>query len=153
MRAIGFRAEAATIHWAVVEGTSDEPVLVEHGNIAAAAALGDESRCLSHLRDRVLETIESFGPDVAAVRYPEVVRKSNSVSGDARIRVEGVILEACASQNLKTFTGMSKSMSARLGTKTVKGYLTSDNVRGLQWPMKKQNCRESIMVAISALEK
>lgn len=153
MRAIGFRAEASKIHWAVVEGTRKHPVLVEHGKIAAAASLGDESRCLAHLRDRVLETIESYAPDAAAVRYPEVVRKSNSKSGDARIRVEGVILEACASQNIKAYGGMSSAMSTRFGTTTVKGYLKSDDLRGLVWPKKDSNSREAIMAAASALEK
>lgn len=149
MRAIGFRAEPDAINWAVVEGDPDSPQLLFHGKIASPAAFKDESKRLSHLRGQVLDKIATYTPDRAAVRYPESFRKSNC---DPRIRVEGVILEACAASSIRVVSGAMRSISSRMGSKKAKGYLTSDDVRGLEFPKKNPNYREAILVAVSALE-
>jgi Holliday junction resolvasome RuvABC endonuclease subunit len=149
MRSIGFRAEPDAINWAIVEGDKDAPELVDHGKIIAPKSFKDEATRLSHLRGQVMDRIAALKPDCVAVRYPESFRKSNC---DARIRVEGVILEACAASNVPVSSGAMRSISSRMGSKAAKAYLKADDVRGLEFPKKNPNCREAILVAVSALE-
>jgi hypothetical protein len=149
MKAIGFRAESDSINWAIVEGDVESPVLIAHGKIPAPAVFKEESKRLAHLRGQVLQKIAESNADRAAVRYPESFRKSNC---DTRIRVEGVILEACASSSVRVVSGAMRSISSRIGSKAAKGYLSSNEIRGLEFPKKDKNCREAILVAVSALE-
>ncbi len=51
-RALGFRMEVGTIHWAVVEGPPESPVLIAPGTVSAPKGY-DEPQSLTHLRDCV----------------------------------------------------------------------------------------------------
>ncbi|MGO9125919.1 MAG: hypothetical protein ACLP6G_13655 [Terriglobales bacterium] len=153
-RAIGFRVEPGLVNWALVEGTSEEPILVATAKIAAPATF-DEPQALSFYRERVLLLLAQHSPGVVAVRYAETFgRRGVDQSDYRRCRIEGVILEASDSRGLKAVTGALASISKNLGTKAAKDYLKSDDLRGLEWskyPAK--NVREAILVAASALGK
>ena len=155
MRAIGFRAEADAVNFAVVEGTIGAPTLVAHQKISAPKTF-DEPASLAWYRDRIRTMIEQYKPEKAAVRYPEPnARAGHSTSTHRRIRIEGVILEASHSEKIVIVTGSLVTMASRLGTesaKTAKAYIATDDLRGLDWTELKDNSREAVLAAVSALE-
>jgi hypothetical protein len=151
-RAIGFRVEPSLVHWALVEGTPDAPILVAVEKITPPATY-DESRALTFYRERALLLLSQHSPDLVAVRYPETFgRRSIGEKDNRRCRIEGVLIEAASSRGLKVVTGALASISKNLGTKGAKRYLEASDLRGLDWskyPAK--NVREAILVAASAL--
>ncbi len=152
-RAIGFRVEPGLVNWAVVEGTSEAPILAVPAAKLASPATYEEPQSLTFYRERVLLLLTEHMPDIVAVRYAETFgRQSVRESDYKRCRIEGVILEAASSKGLRIITGALASISKNLGTKAAKRYLESDDLRGLDWskyPAK--NVREAILVAASAL--
>jgi hypothetical protein len=155
MRSIGFRAEKDTVHWAVVEGTVDLPKLVAEGKFSAPKT-DSEPEALHWYRNKVRQMIEQHQAHVAAVRYGETFlqrgAKGKSLgSMFARARIEGVILEAACSSNLKVFTGQLAQISSRLDSPRAKAYLESGDLRGLDLAGKPANRREAILVAVAAL--
>lgn len=88
------------------------------------------------------------------MRFPELFgrRGGATASLDARIRVEGVILEALATAGIPVWAGAMKTISSHMGSAKAKEYLDRDEVRELAWPTKNPNGKEALLVAISALE-
>jgi hypothetical protein len=151
MKAIGFRAEKDGINWAVVEGTKKGPVLTEHDYIKAPN-INSEAASLSYFRERLLAVIQQYQPGVAFVRYPEPFRqKSKITSVDARLRVEGVILEVLYTSGIEVLTGAKVSMGSKLKSNDPTAYLKATELRGLVFPNRDANSREAIMAAVSAL--
>jgi hypothetical protein len=140
------------VHWALVEGTSEAPILVAADTIAAPATYDDESRSLPFYRERVLLLLSQHSPDRVAVRYAETFGRRAGAKDNQRCRIEGVLIEAASSRGPKIVTGALASISKNLGTKSAKHYLEASDLRGLDWsryPAK--NVREAISVAASAL--
>jgi hypothetical protein len=71
-KALGFRAEAKQLHWAVVEGTRDNPILLGQDIVAAPISL-DEAPALSWYSSRVKLLVETYKPTVAAIRMAELI--------------------------------------------------------------------------------
>jgi hypothetical protein len=151
MKAIGFRAEPSTVHWAVVEGSKIEPVLIAADEEKAPATF-DEAARLKWLRDRIRYLLQTYSPEVAAVRYPETFQRSPKVLPlGQRCRLEGVIIEGVQSCGVRVLTGPLATISKNLGSKGAKHYLESRELRGLDWSKYDVNRREAILVAASAL--
>jgi len=156
MTSIGFRAEKDAINWAVVSKSGDALRLDAHGCINAS--VGDrDAECLAHFRKEVLLLVEQYKPTVAYVRTPETYnRRAQSVvranSSDSRLRVEGVILEACYSTGAKTLSGLLNAISHRIGSDSAKDYLSADSLREIKWPKKDTLCREAILAAVAGVE-
>ncbi len=148
---LGFRAEPTCIHWALVSGSIDAPVLDTHDE-AAAPVNQTEAQQLTWYRDRVLLLIETHRPGKVAVRFAEAFRPKGA-KGDSgtRSRIEGVILEAANSVKLPVITGALKTISSRLGSQSAKKYLESDDLRGLDWSSVSKNSKEAILIAAAAL--
>ena len=152
MKAIGFRAEPRGMNWAVVE-SAGEPVLVARDTWGAPKTF-KEADALKALRARVLEIIAQYKPSRAVVRLPETVGKEgNKTSARQRSRVEGVVMEACASQGVEVVAGPLATIGSRMGTQSAKTYLSRDEVRNIEYPSKNVNVRESIVAAVAGLEK
>ena len=91
-RALGFRAEARQVYWAVVDGTRRSPILVGHDKFAAPVGL-EEAPALSWYNDRAKLILETYKPSTVGVRFPEpVARGSNKEGAKRRLRIEGVLL-------------------------------------------------------------
>jgi hypothetical protein len=91
MKSLGMRAEKDCVYWALVEGTGDEPVLINEGKFAAPKTY-DEPKALTWYRERLKSMIDEFEPDVVAVRYPESYLKFKPRAPSslyARGRIEG----------------------------------------------------------------
>jgi hypothetical protein len=151
MKAIGFRAEPSALNWAVVQGCKNEPILLGYGKEEPSATF-DEPAALKWFRDKVQNIVQSYLPDIAAIRFPETFQPHvKHVLLGQRCRVEGVVIEVVCSSGIKILTGPLASIAKNLGSKTAKHYLASDELRGLDWSKHKPNGREAILVAASAL--
>lgn len=155
MTAIGFRAEKDRVHWAVVKGTIENPVVEAHDCIKAPTDYED-GEALSYFHNNIIVVLEQYNPDSAAMRYGETFLphkpKPSAVQGMyARGRVEGVVIEAAHSRGIAVKVGTLQSISSRLGTKSAKKYLENGDVRGLKLNTKNKNRKEAILTAVSAL--
>jgi hypothetical protein len=148
-RALGLRAEPSRIHWAIVEGTRDEPVYIGHDAFAAPVNL-EEAPALSWYVTRVKHLLDSFTPDVAAIRTAEPIARGNGNSTRRRIRIEGVLLQTVDSCGIKVSLGALAMISGRLGT-PAKKYVDAGEFRGLNISKFPTYSKEAILVAVAAL--
>jgi hypothetical protein len=149
-RALGFRAEAKKIHWAIVEGTRRVPILIAHDSAAAPVNL-DEGPALSWYGSRVKHIVETYKPAVATIRTAEsVARGSNKDGARRRLRIEGVLLQTIDSCGLKVTIGALAMISGKLGSQAKK-YVDSDELRGLDLSKIPLPSKEAILVAVAAL--
>jgi hypothetical protein len=119
-RALGFRAEAKKIHWAVVEGTQNAPVLIAHDKAAAPVNL-EEAPALSWYSSRVQLIVNTYKPTVTAIRSAEsVARGSNKEGARRRLRIEGVLLQTIDSCGIKVTIGALAMISGKLGSQAKK---------------------------------
>ena len=147
-KALGFRAESGQIHWAVVEGTPEAPIVVAHDSAAAPVNL-DEAPGLSWYSNRVRLLVETYQPAAAAIRTAEPISKSNN-TGATPLRIEGVLLQTLDSCNLAVTLGALATISGKLGTQA-KRYIESGKCRGLDLTKIQPARREAILVAVAAL--
>lgn len=148
---LGVRAEPRTLHWAIVEGTQDAPILTANDKAEAPAAY-DEPSALSWFRARVLYLIDTYRAAGVGVRYPEPSgRGGNRDSARQRSRVEGVVLEAAHSRGLPVLTGALTTIAAKLGTKKAKKYVDDAELRGLDLSSLPPPRREAVLVAVAQL--
>lgn len=149
-RALGFRTEAKKIHWAVVEGTQDAPILVAYDKAAAPVNL-EEAPSLSWYRSRVEHIFQTYRPCVAAIRSAEpVARGSNREGARRRLRIEGVLLQTIDSCGLKVTIGALAMISGKLGSQAKK-YIASGELRGLDLSQIPDLSKEAVLVAVAAL--
>jgi hypothetical protein len=118
-----------------------------------APATFDEVAALTWFRDRVCHIVQTYSPEIAAVRYPEVFQpKVKVLPLGQRCRIEGVLMAAVSSCGVRTvLTGSLVTIAKNLGSKTPKRYLETKEFRGLDWSRHKDHQREAILVAASAL--
>src|SRR5438445_196275 len=113
---LGIRAEPAAINWAVVEGSSERPLLRAHDKSAAPVQFS-EAESLAWLRLRVLDLLNQYAVQRVAVKYPEnfrgpgAGRRGVQESEQKRLRVEGVVLEAAHSHNKQVIPGAWATIS------------------------------------------
>jgi hypothetical protein len=149
-RALGFRAEAKKIHWAVVEGTQNAPVLIAHDKAAAPVNL-EEAPALSWYSSRVQLIVNTYKPTVTAIRSAEsVARGRNKEGARRRLRIEGVLLQTIDSCGIKVTIGALAMISGKLGSQAKK-YIESGKLRGLDLSEIPEVSREAVLVAVAVL--
>jgi hypothetical protein len=147
--------EPSAVHYAVVEGSVDEPVLVDSGRYSAPKDF-DEAEALTWYRKRTKELLEQFGPGRGAIKYMESIAGAGRAprstdSTRRRHRIEGVVLQLLDEVVLTTVTARFTTIGARLGTRTAKDFLEGNDLRGLDWSGKPALVREAILAATGAL--
>lgn len=151
-RALGFRAEANKIHWAVVEGTSASPIHVAHDSASAPVNL-DEAPSLTWYCGRVKHLIETYKPGAAMVRSVEpTARGSKKEGARRRLRIEGVLLQTIDSCGVNSAIGALATISGKLGA-PAKSYIDSGELRGLDLSELPLPLKEAVLVAVAALPK
>ena len=150
MRTLGLRADASGFTWAVAEGSIQVPVLHASGYFKIPANFS-VSAGLNHLRLGVLQLIDQYKATIAGVRTPEQLARSNE-SSRTRLRIEGVILAACAEKGLETIQGALSTLSSRLGVKSAKVLRDSEEYRGIDLECFPNEKREAILMGISLLK-
>ena len=155
IKAIGFRVEATTVHYAIVGGTKQLPTLFYHDKMTPPSSYDKECCQLAWYRDRLLNIIAEYQPKLGAIRFPErsSYAAANIDSLLRRARIEGVILEVLWGQNVECRGTVFKRMSSDLNCKKAKDYLKHENFRTLDWSkIKNEDRRLSILVAVTQLE-
>lgn len=151
-RAVGFRVEPNSVHWAVTEGTSEAPVLLADDRFAAPATFS-EAQALSWYRERVLLLLKQYEPAGAGIKYTEQAARARAGdSSRTRSRIEGVILEALHSAGLTPLTGTLVKVSARLESDSAKKYLENNDLRGIRLDRKTPARKDAILMSVAALE-
>lgn len=149
-RALGLRAKAHRISWAVVEGTSKNPILVAHDNAAAPVNL-PEAQALSWYAGRVKHIIATYTPVAAMVRSVEPTAQGSKKEGARqRLRIEGVLLQTVDSCGIKASIGALAKISGKLGTQA-KDYLKSGELRGIPLSGIPPCEKEAVLVAVAIL--
>lgn len=151
-KALGFRVEPQKVHWAAVDGSTDQPVLIDADTMPAPKAFG-EPQALSWYRNEVIAIIERYRSNLAGIRDTEAAGPRRGVQSlQQRCRIEGVIIEVANARGLTIVSGRLATISANLGSRAAKKYLDTDEFRGIDWSSKSSGIREAIMVAVSTLE-
>lgn len=157
MTAIGFRAEKDCLHWAVVSGTRSRPVLEARDRLRAPKTYSEDA-ALNWFRTQTENILTEHEPTTAAIRYAETFMKSSPTmktlpSFFRRARIEGVIAELCASRGLPVSTGAAQQMASRLKAKSVRKYIESGDLRGIDLDsIKNASAKDAVVAACSALE-
>jgi hypothetical protein len=150
-KALGFRVAPGAVHWAAV--TAGAPPVLTAYDVASAPATFTEAAALSWYRARALEIIDREHPDAAIVRTAEPISRSGGEALKVRCRIEGVVLEACATRGLAVQLGPLATISRLLQTRSAKAYLDASEVRGLDWSsLRDKNSREAVLAAVAVVE-
>lgn len=151
-KAIGFRIEPKRVHYAVVEGRPEEPILLENDRIQAPKPYS-QAEALSWYRKRVSVLLASFRPTFGAIKFMEPsarARASDNIR--RRHRIEGVILQLLEENQLQLMSGAFTTIAAELGVDgSIKHYLERDDLRGINWEALPRLQKEAILVATAAL--
>ena len=151
MRALGLRAEPKLLHWAVVEGTAEAPVLVGHDKAVPPVHV-DEPEALGWYRERLKFLIGKFAIDAVGIRIAETFGRQGSLEpAMRRSRIEGVLFEGSYSCGKPVLAGALNQLSATLGSKSVKHYVDEGELRGLDFSKLPSQRKEAVLVGVAAL--
>lgn len=107
---IGVRASPTEVIYCVFDPELDRVENV--GKISIPKSLGVPEQ-LKHIRLNLLDVLREYGISEAGIRILEPTAQSISVE---RVQIEGVIQEAFASSNVKSYyVGQISSISSRIG--------------------------------------
>jgi hypothetical protein len=150
---IGIRSEAAAFSWAVVEGSLETPIMLSLGKEICPQSLeADEPACLHHLKTRFEFQIQKFSPTTAGIRTIEPIAPGGSSnSAKRRLRLEGVLLLSCHGFCIAATCGTFANLTRRIGCKSAKLLLESDQYKAIDWQAYDKSKREAILMACSML--
>lgn len=150
VRTLGLRVGVNDMHWAVVEGTVEQPICVDRGEVVAPKTY-TEAGWLRHLRDRLQSIVNVQHPTSVALKGIEPVARARQTFFP-RLRGEGVAIELCEALTLSPEILTWATLASRLGVgRSKKDYETSAEFRGIAWSSFGPESREAIMVAAAAL--
>jgi hypothetical protein len=148
MITIGFRAAPRELTFAIF--STDEKKIVNVEVVKVPPALSHPAG-LRHIRSTVLDLIREYKVERAGVKVTEPNARSINID---RVHIEGVILEAFASSNLKSFyIGQIASISKRLGIdrKNFKPMIAGELDPDVEnWEQMSEKKREAILCAMGA---
>jgi hypothetical protein len=148
MITIGIRAAPKVITFAIYDTDSDTVLNVEEIKIPAAFSTPG---ALKYLRSNLLDVLREYNVERAGVRVTEAFSQHLSID---RIQIEGVIQEAFASSELRSYyVGQIASISRRLGIEREKFKPLVDGAENLgveNWNKMAKEEREAILCAMGA---
>jgi hypothetical protein len=107
---IGVRASPTEVVYCVFDSDQDEVVNI--GKISIPKSLGVPEQ-LKHIRLNLLDVLREYEISEAGIRILEPTAQSISIE---RVQIEGVIQEAFASSNVKSYyVGQISSIASRVG--------------------------------------
>jgi hypothetical protein len=151
MRAIGIRAAATEVFYSVLEGSTDNPVILHFQKISFPKAF-KPSQAFVWLREQFINICNEYDVKAVFVRTAEPIGKQSVKTVADRARVEGVLIEAAASTGAMVETGPLKTISSLIGAKSAKSYLEDDEFRGIpNWESLNDKFREASIAGVAAL--
>ncbi|MCA9626553.1 MAG: hypothetical protein KC766_02750 [Myxococcales bacterium] len=143
--------EPKRLHWAVVEGAAEAPILVGHDK-ANPPVHESEPESLTFYRERLSFLIEKYEVAVVGIRYQETHGRHGKLDGICRrSRIEGVLVEGANAVRIPVVPGMMVQLSAALGVKTAKADLERGELRGLDLSSLTPERREAVLAAVAAM--
>jgi predicted NBD/HSP70 family sugar kinase len=91
-RALGLRAQAEKVSVAILEGSQEEPVMVERHTLEAPTGSA-MPEVLASIRSQLVDLIKSHDVERIGIRLPEPTARSNKEGARNRTRLDGVLLE------------------------------------------------------------
>lgn len=151
MASIGVRASGNEIHYAIFEGSVEDPSYKHHYKLTFPRAF-DTPKALAWVREQFLNVTREFQVNAVFIRTTEPIARPNVKSLSERSRVEGVILEVAASAGYLVSFGPLATMSSLLETKSAKQYMDMEDFRGIDnWQSLNDKYREATLAAVCAL--
>jgi hypothetical protein len=144
MAVIGFRCAKDALTYVVLDGTTDEPVVVEHRMTTMPKT--DRASQLVWLRREVHEILERTGPDAVAFKAAESIARTKDL---ARAECEGVLQEAVRVRELSPVRLINAKIKSELDFERPAKYLDSLLVGPLAALPK--NRQEAALAALAAL--
>ena len=133
MVALGIRAEPTALHWAVVEGAPDQPILRACETVQCPRAF-QEPAILAWLRKQIMALMDEHSIHVVGLRMSEpIARGAGRDSVKRRTRMEAIVMEATESAGRGLVSGALATIGRYLGSAHPKSYLAQHTVRGLDW--------------------
>ncbi len=147
MKTIGIRATPKVVTFAIYDTDDGSIVNVEEIKIPAAF---ETPAALKYVRSNLLDVLREYGVERAGLRITEGLANPSI----ERIQIEGVILEAFASSELKSYyIGQIASISRRIGIdrEDFKPFADGKKDPGVEnWGKMSKEEREAILCAIGA---
>lgn len=148
MNSIGIRVAPKVVTFAVVDLDEKAIINIEEIRIPAAFLIPDS---LKYIRSNILDVIREYSVESAGIRITESNAQSMSIE---RIQMEGVIQEAFASSDLKSYyIGQISNISKRLGFDRVrfKPMVSGDDDLGIEnWGNMSKEAREAVLCGLGA---
>jgi hypothetical protein len=149
-RALGLRAQAEKVSVAILEGSQEEPLLLERHTLEAPSGSA-MPEVLASIRSQLVDLIKNHDVKRIGVRLPEPTARSNKEGARNRTRLDGVLLEIAGTLRLEVVHGALRTIAKVLGTKDLKKYVNSDELRGLSLADLPDEMRDAILVGVAAL--
>lgn len=147
MITIGIRAAPKCVTFAIYDTEAKSVLNVEEIKIPAAF---ETPAALKYVRSNLLDVLREYQVERAGVRVTESVASSNI----ERIQIEGVVQEAFASSELKSYyVGQISTISKRIGIdrKKFKPFIDGQDYPDVEnWKKMGKEEREAILCAIGA---
>lgn len=146
---LGVRASPTEVTYCVIDPATDSVITI--GDIVVPKSMSTPES-LKHIRLNLLDILREYEITRAGIRTFEPTTQAVPID---RVQIEGVIQEAFASSNLKTYyVGQISSISARIGIerKSFKpladGDISPDGFEG--WEDLSKSAREAVLCAMGA---
>lgn len=158
MSTFGFRAEKDKVHYAIADGCSESPILIEQSKFSAPKTYSLAQQ-LSWYRDRVQTLLQKHAPTYVYIRQAETFLRAKPAANAlesmfTRARIEGVLLESVNEKGIPVESGKMQNLSSKLGSSSAKKYIEKGELRGLDLDgIKNKSTREAILAAVAVLEK
>ncbi len=147
MITIGIRAAPKVVTFAIYDADEEAIVNVEEIKIPAAF---ETPAALKYVRSNLLDVLREYKVESAGIRVTEGLATPNI----ERIQIEGVILEAFASSELRSYyVGQIASISKRIGIdrEDFKPFADGKKDPGVEnWTKMSKEAREAILCAMGA---
>lgn len=148
MRTIGIRAAPKAVTFVIFDTKDRCVVNVEEIRVPAAFQTPD---ALKYIRSNLLDILREYDVEKAGIRATEPSAQSMNIE---RIQIEGVVQEAFASSDLKTYyVGQISSISKRLGFERArfKPLVSGENDLEIEgWEKLSKEAREAMLCAMGA---
>lgn len=154
MFALGARASTGAVDWCVVSASRAHPKLESTGTIRCPKSFNSEASSLRHVREQFQSLLREMQVSSVALRIPDFGKPSSKLY--ARLRMEGVLLECCATQGTHVETIQWPTIASRLAMTKSAGkkasYMTSSDFRGASLSTLSASQTEAFYAACSLLE-
>lgn len=153
MVSIGVRASTSEILYVIIEGTFDKPSLITADKLREPISYSFPET-LVYYREQFLSLYKEYRINSCGIRTAEPLSRLKGSSEGARKRtnIEGVMIEASASQGIKPLVGANSTFSPILDVKSMKDLISVNAYKNLnKWAKLSQDFKETTLVAIASL--